>query len=318
MTAIMAEWNKWLEQRMFLVVLVALSIGFNLSIPKSASIISIGVGLFAYMTFVTALGISFKDFIKVINRPWVPLWILLLIHVAAPFIAWIIGSVFYPHDQFIRSGLIIGSSIPVAVTSIIWTSLTGGNVALSLVVVTLDTLILPVIYPVFFLITLGQVLSVDYLELVVRLMLMVTIPSIAGMLINDVTKGRLDGFSKSVGGFTSKVALFLVILLNAMMVASEIQWDASLVKLLLVVFLLVSCGYLLGFAGSFALKERSREMIFAMVYNVGMRNISFGLLLALTYFPPSVVVPITLAMLFQQPAAAIIANLFRRKSAGLK
>lgn len=308
----MTQWNNWLGKRMFYIVLTALLLGFNLPMPKSSWIISMAIGLFAYITFITALGISFKDFVKVINKPWIPLWMLFLIHVVAPVIAWIVGLVFYPDNQFIRMGLMISASIPVAVTSIIWTSLTEGNVPLSLVVVTLDTLIVPAVFPVFFLITIGQVLTINYVDLVTRLMIMVTIPSVAGMFINDITKGRLNEFSKSVGGFTSKAALFLVILLNAMMVASEIQWNASLVKLILVVFLLVSCGYALGFIGSFIVKERSSDIISAIIYNVGMRNISFGSLLALTFFPPAVVVPITLAMLFQQPVAAIVANLYRR------
>lgn len=312
MWRLIAKWNSWLGKRMFFVVLSALLIGFNMPLPKSSFLTSVAIGLFAYMTFVTALETSLKEFLKVLNKPWVPLWMLFLIHAGAPVVAWIVGAIFYPHDPLVRLGFLISAAIPVGVTSIIWTSLTKGSVPLAVVVVTLDTLLVPMILPVFFLITVGQVLTIDYLDLILRLLFMVTIPSVAGMLIHDMARGRWDESTKTVGGFTSKVALFLVIFLNAAMVASEIPWNASLIKLLLVVLLLVVCGYYLGFAGSFALKGRSRETISAMIFNVGMRNISFGSLLALNYFPSAVVVPITLAMLYQQPAAAVAANLFRR------
>ncbi|WP_227761841.1 bile acid:sodium symporter family protein [Zhaonella formicivorans] len=305
-------WNNWLGKRMFYVVLSALLLGFNLSLPKSPVITKVAIGLFAYMTFVTALGTSFKEFIKVLNKPWTPLWMLFLIHGGAPIVAWIVGLIFYPHDPLMRLGFLISSSIPVAVTSIIWTSLTEGSVPLALVVVTLDTLVVPVILPTFFLLAVGQVIHIDYGDLVWRLLFMVTIPSVAGMLVNDFTKGRFADFSKSVGGFTSKAALFLVILLNAAMVASEINWNISLIKLLLVVLLLVVSGYFLGYLGSFAVKERRSDIISAMIYNVGMRNISFGSLLALAYFPPAVAVPITLAMIFQQPVAAVVSYLYKR------
>lgn len=41
------------------------------------------------------------------------------------------------------------------------------------------------------------------------------------------------------------------------------------------------------------------------------RNVSVGLVLALTYFPPSVSIPITMFILFQQPVAAAIPFLFK-------
>ena len=44
-------------------------LGFVLTIPKSPASASVSIGLFAYMTFVTALGISFKDFIRVLRNP---------------------------------------------------------------------------------------------------------------------------------------------------------------------------------------------------------------------------------------------------------
>ncbi|MGI6684093.1 MAG: bile acid:sodium symporter family protein [Bacillota bacterium] len=306
------KWNNWLGHRMFFVVLSALLIGFNLPLPKSPWLTLTAVVLFAYMTFVTALETSFKEVMKILHKPWIPLWMLFLIHVGTPTISWFVGLIFYPQDPLIRLGFLISAAIPVAVTSIIWTSLTGGSVPLALVTVTLDTLAVPIILPIFFLITVGEILSIDYFNLILRLLLMVTIPSVLGMLIHDLTQGRFDQFCHTVGGFTSKAALFLVILLNAAMVAPEIKWNTSLIKLLGVILLLVSCGYFLGFTGSFVLKDRKREIISAMIFNVGMRNIAFGSLLALSYFPPQAVIPVTLAMVFQQPVAAIVSILFRR------
>jgi predicted Na+-dependent transporter len=69
---------------------------------------------------------------------------------------------------------------------------------------------------------------------------------------------------------------------------------------------------LIGFLGSYVFKDRSKETALAMIYCVGLRNISFGLVLALTFFPPPVAVPITMFILFQQPFAAMIPYLFRK------
>jgi predicted Na+-dependent transporter len=257
-------WNSWLANRMFFIVFSALLVGFNQPLPKTQWLTLVCGVLFAYMTFVTSLEISFKDVLKIMHRPWIPLWMLFLVHVASPLISWIVGLIFYPHDPLTRLGFLISAAIPIAVTSIIWTSLTGGSVPLALVAVTLDTLAVPIILPLFFLIILGEALSINYLSLILRLLLMVTIPSVAGMIINDLTRGKLNEFSHTIGGFSSKVAIFFIVMLNSAMVSADIEWDISIIKLLIVIFLLVSNSYLLGFAGTFVLKDRRKEIISAM------------------------------------------------------
>lgn len=305
-------WNKWLGQRMFFVVLSALLFGFTLSLPRPPASNTVIVALFAYMTFITSLETGFRDFFQVLAKPWVNLWMLLLIHGVMPLVAWGIGLLFYPDNPLIRLGFLIGAFIPIGVTSIIWTSIMSGDVALALVAVTLDTLISPFLLPVFVFLIAGQTVHIDYAHMLMGLLWMVTIPSLLGMAVNDLTRGGLVQFSRSVGGFTSKVALFFVVFMNASIVAPEINWNASLVKMLLVLFVLSMSGYYLGFAGSYALKDRRRDTVVAMVYNVGMRNISFGSVLAVTYFPAAVAVPVTLAMLYQQPLAAVVSYLFNR------
>jgi bile acid:Na+ symporter, BASS family len=306
------KWNAWLGKKMFLIVLSGLLLGFSSPISDSPMLRTLVVALFAYMTFITSLETSFSQFFKVLTKPLVPLWILLLIHVVTPLLAWLIGVVFYPHDSLTRLGYLISASIPIGVTSIIWTSLTQGDVAVSLVAVTLDTLIAPVLLPAFFKILVGHALKIDYLHMAIQLLWMITIPSLAGMAVHDLSKGTIVSFSKSVGGFTSKIAFFFVIFMNAAVVGPLLHWDASIIKMLLLSLFMVVSGYFIGYLGSFALKDRSRGIVLAMIYNVGLRNISFGLVLALTFFPPTVAIPITLFMLYQQPIATLIPYIFRR------
>lgn len=312
MQELFTYWNKWLNEHMFYVVLSALLTGFILPAPGTFDLRGMAVVLFGYMTFITAQDISFKNFFQVLARPQVNIWMLFLIHVVMPLLAWIAGLVFYPENLSIRTGFIIGASIPIGVTSIIWTSIAGGDVALAMVAVTLDTLVSPFLFPVFIFLVVGETIRVDYIHLFYGLLWMVTIPSLLGMAVNDLTSGRLTKFSHSIGGFTSKLALFFVVFINANAVAREIHWDVSLIKMLLVILLLAISGYSLGYLGTLALKKRRTDTMIAMVYNVGMRNISFGSVLALVYFPAAVAVPVTLAMLYQQPLAAAVSHLFNR------
>lgn len=303
--------DGWLGKRMVLLVLAALVTGFLLKVPDGPLVRFLLVALFAYMTFVTSLGTSMKSFIQVLGKPWVPLWALLLIHIVTPLTAWFLGNLFYADAPPIKLGLLVGAAIPVGVTSVIWTALTRGNIPIALVAVTLDTLIVPVLLPVYYKMIAGQLIVINYTSLAIQLLLMVTIPSIAGMLVYDWTNGKAAGFSQGIGGVTSKLALFIVILFNAALVSPDLRWSLAIIQMMAVALVMVVSGYALGYLGSLCLADRSRAIMLAMIYSVGLRNISCGLVIAITYFSPAVAVPIILCMLFQQPIAALIPNIFK-------
>ncbi len=296
---------------MFVVVLTALVTGYLLKVPDSGTVRFLLVALFAYMTFVTSLGTSLKSFFKVLAKPWIPLWALLLIHLVTPLTAWLLGSLFYADSPQIQLGLLVGAAIPVGVTSIIWTAIAKGNIQITLVAVTLDTLIVPILLPAYYQIVVGQSVAINYISLVVQLLLMVTIPSILGMLLYDWSDGKTAKFSRGAGGFSSKLALFTIMVLNASLVAPDFNWSLETVKLMGVVLAMVIAGYVLGYIGSLCIAKCPQDVKMAMIYSVGMRNISCGLVIAVTYFPPAVAVPIILGMIFQQPSAAVIPNIFK-------
>lgn len=52
----------------------------------------------------------------------------------------------------------------------------------------------------------------------------------------------------------------------------------------------------------------------ALVFNGGMRNISAGAVLAVTYFPAPVAVPVVLGMVFQQMMASLVGLVLSRQA----
>ena len=306
------KWNDFLSKNMFLLVLSGLLLGFFIPITDSSFLRNLVVALFAYMTFITALSTSFKDFSNVLSKPWLPLFILFLVHFITPLLAWTLGVLFYPADSDMRLGYLIGASIPIGVTSIIWTSLLKGDLAVSFVAVTLDTFLAPFLLPFLFHMMIGESVTLNYVKMVLDLMLMVTIPSIIGMLLHDWTKGKIASIAHDIGGITGKISLFFVIFINSGVVMPQIIWDFSILKALLLTFCIVATGFCVGYLGSFLLKKPTKEMIITMIFNVGIRNNACGLVIALTYFPPKVAIPITLSILYQQPLATFVSYLYKR------
>lgn len=309
----LANANRWLGQKMFFITVIALLLGFNVQLPQFLVAHNVTVILFVYLTFITSLDIHFGDIIKIMKRPALPLGMLILIHGIIPFVAWVIGCAFFPNDLYIRMGLLISSAIPVGVTSIVWTGIAGGDVVLALVVVMLDTLLSPLILPAFFAIVMKQSIEINYVQMIGELILMVAVPSILAMALNTLTKEKVEVFSHSIGGLTAKIGVFLIILINTAIIAPEVIWGFSILKLLFVILLIMLSSYLIGFLSSNVLKIKHRGTMISMIFNTGMRNINFGFILALTYFPTAVGIPVILASVFNQPLASIVSWIFNRK-----
>ncbi|MTI81627.1 MAG: bile acid:sodium symporter family protein [Firmicutes bacterium] len=311
------QWNQFLGRRMFYVVLIPLLVGFVAPVETTLFWNIVATLSFTYMTFAASLDTSLADFLNRLSRPWLSIWMLIFIHGVMPLIAYIIGLVFYPgpENEFIRLGFLLGATIPVGVTSILWSQMVGGDIPLTMVTVTLDTLISPLLLPFFIVLVVGRAIHIDTINLLLGLFWMVTVPGILGMVIHDYTKGAYEKYTRSIGGFTSKIAITLVIYINASAIAPEIEWNYSIIKLLLVILIISISGYLMGFLSSYVLKGHQRQRMVSMIYGIGMRNNSLGLVLALTYFPPAVALPVTLSMLYQQPLAAITSKLLEKFSA---
>ncbi|MDR3592211.1 MAG: bile acid:sodium symporter family protein [Negativicutes bacterium] len=305
----------WISRNLFYGVLLSLAAGYFFPLEATPLLRRSVMVLFGYMTLVTALGTSFREFLKVSRSPKVPLYILSIVHIGTPVVAWIVGRLVFPDNHNIQIGYLIFAAIPVGVTSIIWTAIVKGNVPVSLVTVTIDTIVAPLLLPVYILVVVGVAVSIDYTAMAAELLVMITLPSIIGMLLHDRTGGRTMAFVQGLGGVASRMSFFGVIYLSAAVVAPTIVWNAAIVKVLLVTMFVVVCSYLLGFAASRVI-HADHGITLAMIYNTGMRNIATGLVIAAGYFPPEVAIPITLGMLFQQPLAALTARLYSKMHPG--
>ena len=301
--------HGWLSRHIFQFVLLSLISGYFFPLQPTPSLKLLVMLLFSYMTFTTGLATSFRDFVRIAKTPGIPLYTLGVIHIATPIVAWVAGHLFFPGQHLIQLGYLISATIPVGVTSVIWTSIVRGNVALALVTVTMDTLIAPVLLPLFILLAAGISIQIDYPRMIFDLLIMITGPSIAGMLLHDATNGRIKAFASGFGGVLSRLSFFGVIFLNSTFVTPSIQWNSQILKILGVTSLVVAVGYILGYvAGRFI--HAAPDIVLCIIYTTGMRNIATGLVIAMNYFTPETALPIALAMLFQQPFAALTAKIY--------
>jgi bile acid:Na+ symporter, BASS family len=296
--------NKKIEKAMPIITPASLVIGVLLSTYlKDYSFLI--PWLFAVMTFSGSLGSNFSSLKDVAAQPLPILMALCILHFIMPLWAMAIGHIAFNGEIFTVTGLVLGMAIPTGITSMIWVSIYRGNIPMTLTIILIDTLLSPVLVPYTISLIVGQKIEMDVSSIMTGLLGMIVIPSILGMTINHLTKGKVkEVWSPRLAPF-SKIGLGFVVMLNGAVVAPYLR-DISLelVMIAVAVFVIAITGYLFAFLLGIIFK-RDQETVIALTFTGGMRNISAGAVLAVSYFPPQVAVPVVLGMLFQQVLASL-------------
>ncbi|WML42892.1 bile acid:sodium symporter family protein [Neobacillus sp. PS3-40] len=295
--------NRQLEKMMPFITPVSVVIGVLLaSYLKNYSFLI--PWIFAFMTFSGSLGSNFKSLKEAIVHPFPIIVTLCLLHIVMPLWAWGIGHLTFNGDVYTISGIIMAMVIPTGITSFIWVSIYKGNIPMTLSIILIDTLLSPFIVPFSLSVFIGQKVDMDVLGIMKGLLGMIVIPSLFGMVLNHLTKGKVKHTLGLRLAPISKICLGFVVMLNGAVVAPYLRHvSLKLVGITLVVFFIAMSGYLLSFFVGKIMKS-NQETIITLTFTGGMRNISAGAVLAVSYFPASVAVPVVVGMLFQQILAS--------------
>ncbi|WP_026573086.1 bile acid:sodium symporter family protein [Bacillus sp. UNC438CL73TsuS30] len=296
--------NKQLEKTLPLITPISVILGVILSVYlKDFSYLV--PWLFAFMTFSGSLSSNFKSLTEVITHPFPVFLAMCILHVFMPLWAWGVGHVAFYGDDFTITGLILAMVIPTGVTSFIWVSIYKGNIPLTLSIILVDTLLSPLIVPYSISLFMGQKINMDFINIMKGLFGMVVIPSLIGMFLNQLTKGRIKEQLGSKLAPFSKICMGVVVMLNGSVVAPYLRHlHLKLVLITLVVFFIALTGYLFSFFLGRLIKS-DRDTVITLTFTGGMRNISAGAVIAVSYFPAAVAVPVVVGMLFQQILASL-------------
>lgn len=269
--------------------------------------------LFAAMTLVGALRVGVKDIKDVLLSPFQIVTALIVLHVLFPALVYLLGRAGLARDPNLYTGLALLAAVPTGVSSIMWVTLMRGNVALGLTLITLDSVLSPLFVPVTVMLLAGTIVEFDASSLMASLVRMIVIPTIIGVTLHELTRGRVAVTVGPVGAVFSKLALGAIIAIN---VAASWPRMASYTGNFMALFALLLAMVLLGFAVAYLVARsviRDRADAVAVTFIAGMRNISAGVVLAMEGFDPLVSIPVTGAILFQQPVAAVMARLLQEK-----
>jgi len=187
-----------------------------------------------------------------------------------------------------------------------------GDKALCLTLILLDTLLAPLVVPGTVSLLMGTKVAMDMTGIAVSLILMVVIPTIIGVTLNETSRGKIPALVCPYLAPFSKVCLMLVIAANASPVAKIIRFeDPHVWKVAGLCIVLSVVGFLLLKLASIAVRCNAEKSV-TLFFSGGLRNISAVTTIAVTFFPEAAALPALLGIVFQQTLSAIMGKLLIR------
>ncbi|MEK5231931.1 bile acid:sodium symporter family protein [Lysinibacillus sp. FSL K6-0232] len=268
--------------------------------------------LFAFMTLVSSLSMNLKDVKVFVKYPKTILFSIAFLHIIMPVWVYFLSTIIF-HDHLLTIGFILAVAVPTGVTSVIWITISKGNLPLGLSIILIDTFIAPIVMPALLHVIVGESITIDSTALILDLVWMIVLPSIVGIICNELSKGAIhQKYGKKLAPF-SKLSLFGIVMINSSAIAPylrNITWE--LVGVIALVFFIAVSGYMFTMLlGRLIWKDQSITTTF--VFIGGMRNIAVGVIIATTYFPSKVAMPVVFGMLFQQVLASVFSKIIEKK-----
>ncbi|GAB3510327.1 bile acid:sodium symporter family protein [Emticicia fontis] len=149
---------------------------------------------------------TFEDFMGVIKMPKAVIIGLVCQFTIMPFLGFAIASTFnFPPE--IAAGVILVGCSPSGLASNVISYISKANVALSITITSLATILAPLLTPFLMKILGGQFITIEFWPMVFDICKMIIVPIIVGFLINKILKDRSEWLQKilpyiSMGGIT--------------------------------------------------------------------------------------------------------------------
>jgi BASS family bile acid:Na+ symporter len=291
------------------IIIVAFLAGFLFPAQTAplAPYVNLALGIIMFAMGVT---LTLPDFALVVKRPLPVLLGVIAQFVIMPGIAILLVLIFQLPTE-LAVGVILVGCAPGGTSSNVITYLSKGDVALSVTMTSVSTLLAPLFTPILTLWLAGALLPVDAGSMAWSIVQLVLLPVIGGLVVRWILKRWIDKVLPALP-WVSVLGIAYVVVAVVSGSADKIV-DAGLL-VLLVVFLHNGFGYLLGYFASRIFRYPERVARTTAV-EVGMQNSGLAATLAASHFSPIAALPAAVFSVWHNISGGLLAVFFRYRSA---
>lgn len=267
------------------------------------------VPMLAVIMFAMGITLRTDDFRRVFSRPLEILVGISAQYVVMPFLGFILALAFGT-SPLVAAGIVLVGSCPGGTASNVITYLARGDLALSVTLTSVSTLLCPFLLPALMYVYAGRWIDVPMADLFISALQIVLLPVLLGVILRKVLGRKLEAvlpFLPSVSSLVIALVVGIIVALNA----ESIKTIGAVVFLIVIIHnaLGLACGYLIAKALGFG--ESSAR---AISIEVGMQNSGLAAALSQLHFGYLSALPAALFSIWHNISGGAIAWLWRNRN----
>jgi BASS family bile acid:Na+ symporter len=276
-------------------------VGFKGSIAPLLGVVMLGMGM----------TLEVRDFARVLERPGLVSLGVAMQYTIMPSVGWAL-SVALGLPAQLAAGIVLVGSCPGGTASNVVCYLARGDVALSITLTTVSTLLAIGATPMLTWVYVGERIEVPVLGMLASVLKIVILPVLVGVVVNKVWGRRLAPIKRGL----PLVSVIAIVVIIAIIVGLNRDGIGQLVGLVSVAVMTHNLlGLALGYGVARAL-GRSRSQSRTLAIEVGMQNSGLGVALATAHFPPAAALPGAFFSVWHNLSGACLAGWWSRRPRG--
>lgn len=278
----------WLSKNLSLSIPIFLLLGLLAGLTLPTQNLSMLIApLTILMVYPMMVGVKPKQLL-VAGDNAVQLWAIAINFLFIPFVAYLLGRLFFAEQPELALGLLLAALLPTSGMTISWTGFAKGNLPAAIKLTITGLFMGSLLTPFYVQFLLGSEIPVQMLLVFKQIILFIAIPLITGQVTRTllVRKHGAEGFQKNYApkfpAFSSLGVLGIVFVAMALKGSNLLDSPSLILRLFIPLLLLYGINYLISTV--VAKKRLNRGDGIALVYGTVMRNLSIALALSMTAF----------------------------------
>jgi len=264
---------------------------------------------FALTMFGIGAVLQTEDFKKIAKKP-----LLILLGCGAQYTIMPLGAFFiakmFSFPPEIAVGLILTGSAPGAMASNVMSYIAKADIAYSISLTTVSTLLCPILTPGLTYFLAGSTLKVNFWAMVISVTKMVLIPLAIGFLVRYLFKKKINKILK----IFPAISVTFIILICSMVIALNKNYILMVTAPILIAAVILNLyGMASAYGLSSALKMETKRRK-TLTIEIGMQNAGLGTILALKHFSNKAAIPAAVFVFVCIITASILAELWQKNS----
>lgn len=295
-----------------IIAILFLILGFTM--PENFKWVLSKVGGISVLTFLLGIvmfgmgtTLSVKDFVLVFKRPRDVFLGAVAQFFIMPFLAFSLATIFQL-DPALTAGVILVGTCPGGTSSNVITFMSKGDVALSVTMTSVSTVLSPILTPAITYLLIGTKIAFDPVGMFLSIVQIVIVPICLGVAV----KTFLPKLAAAATDYTPAISSIAISLIIAGVIGASKNAIVANFGIILLVVILHNClGYALGFAVA-RLTGLSWKKAVALSIEVGMQNSGLVVGLAKAHFAamPAATVPGAIFSAWHNISGAMLAWLY--------